>query len=180
MTPGNAAVFAADLEPYSNIDEIVDIEREAGKPTYYLQGLPFEASVLTSGPGGAAAQTLKSVLGSLASLATAFPTINSIEGWAFKNTALAAATYMLAAAAAGLATSPMEGFDACRVRAACRIPSRYGIPLVIATGYPAAVSSDEQMASSPLSPRLSPEKVFRLDTFDQGYDGITQPEAELR
>ena len=54
----------------------------------------------------------------------------------YKQTSFAADHYMLAATSLGLGTSAMEGFDERRVRAALDIPSRYSIPVVIATGYP--------------------------------------------
>lgn len=40
--------------------------------------------------------------------------VGSAEAWSFKNTALAAQTFILSCAAHGLATAPMEGFDARR------------------------------------------------------------------
>lgn len=43
-----------------------------------------------------------------------FGKVGSAEAWSFKNTALAAQTYILACTAHGLATGPMEGFDARR------------------------------------------------------------------
>jgi nitroreductase len=44
-------------------------------------------------------------------------------------------TYMLAAAAHGLDTAPMEGFDADAVHKALGLPERYSVPLIVATGY---------------------------------------------
>jgi nitroreductase len=58
-----------------------------------------------------------------------------VRAWAYKNTAFAAQTYMLSAAALGLRACPMEGFESSKVATALKIPERYGIPLVIATGY---------------------------------------------
>ena len=40
--------------------------------------------------------------------------VGSAEAWSFKNTALAAQTFILSCTAHGLATAPMEGFDARR------------------------------------------------------------------
>ena len=48
---------------------------------------------------------------------------------------LAAQTYLLAATAHGLATAPMEGFDAARLRAYLDVPARYALPLVVAARY---------------------------------------------
>jgi hypothetical protein len=44
-------------------------------------------------------------------------------------------TYMHAAAAHGLDTAPMEGFDADAVHKALGLPERYSVPLIVATGY---------------------------------------------
>jgi len=55
--------------------------------------------------------------------------------FAVKNTAFFAMTFMYAAADAGLATHPMDGFDHEGVRAAFAIPDRYWIPLLLAVGY---------------------------------------------
>lgn len=58
-----------------------------------------------------------------------------IKAWAYKNTALAAQTYMLSAAALGLRTCPMEGYESTEIAKVLKIPERYDIPLMIATGY---------------------------------------------
>ena len=57
--------------------------------------------------------------------------------WTGKQVMLVAMTFMLAAEAAGLATSPMEGFDEGRVRRALNIPRSHIIPIAIAVGYAA-------------------------------------------
>lgn len=59
----------------------------------------------------------------------------SVAYRAYKNTSFAAMTYMLAAAAHGLDTAPMEGFDANAVHKALGLPERYSVPLIVATGY---------------------------------------------
>ena len=46
--------------------------------------------------------------------------------------------FMLAATAAGLSTSPMEGFDEQWVRRVLKIPPSHIVPVVIALGYSAA------------------------------------------
>lgn len=55
--------------------------------------------------------------------------------YAVKNTAFFAMTFMYAAADAGYATHPMDGFDHDGVRAAFDIPDRFWIPLLMAVGY---------------------------------------------
>jgi nitroreductase len=134
------AVFAADLQPMREMEALQQLERDAGKPPRYLRNLAFDASVLTTG-GCEPAQHAKSGALGLASALLPMPSVSSAEAWAFKNAMLAAQTYMLAATAHGLGTYPMEGFDGRRVRDACGIPSRYGVPVVIPTGYAAAAGA---------------------------------------
>lgn len=50
-------------------------------------------------------------------------------------TMLAAATFMIAAKAAGIDTNPMEGFDESRVKRLLGIPARMSVPIMIAAGY---------------------------------------------
>ena len=69
----------------------------------------------------------------------AAPNIRSTDStteWAYKNTALAAAAYMYAATAHGLATCPMEGFDERRLCFSLGIDmERYSVPMIVSTGY---------------------------------------------
>jgi hypothetical protein len=97
-------------------------------------------------------------------------------------------SYMRAAAAYGVATHPMEGFDGRAVAEACGIPRRrYSVPLVVATGYeePAGrgrrdggaeaageEDSAEDAATHPRSPRFAPHDVFRSDTFERPLHGV--------
>jgi len=64
------------------------------------------------------------------------PSLSSAETWASKNTMLVAMTYMLACSSRGLATCPMEGFNAGGIRKVLAIPRRYAIPLIVSTGVP--------------------------------------------
>lgn len=171
------AVFAADLQPLSNLGAIVDLEARAGKPTRYLRGLAGDMSMALAGPGGwcglgpsgRAAHGLKAAsLAAASAVLPGLPTISSPEAWAFKGASLAAMTWMYAATAAGLASHPMEGFDAAAVRRACRIPDRYAIPMVVATGYPAADAAERRGATP--SPRLPLGSMFKRDSFTTPID----------
>lgn len=62
------------------------------------------------------------------------PSLSSTETWATKNAMLVAMTYMLACSSRGIATIPMEGINGPGIRRALKIPSRYAVPVVIATG----------------------------------------------
>ena len=55
--------------------------------------------------------------------------------WAERSTALACMTLMLAAQNMGLATCPMEGFDAQCVRREFRVPEEYEILMLVTLGY---------------------------------------------
>lgn len=120
------------------------------------------------------AQNLKKTAATAASLALGdsapVPTINTSEGWAFKNTSIAAGFYLLSCSAFGLATHPMEGFDSRLVCRALNIPwPRYAVPLVVTTGYPypylAESAHQTQQQSARISPRPAFEKMVRLDSF---------------
>jgi nitroreductase len=91
------------------------------------------------------------------------PTLPSVESWSFKSTALAAQTLLLAATAHRLSSTPMEGFDQRRVRAALRIPDRYSVPLVIALGYAKPV---EQGGGANRTARYPVSQVVKRDSFD--------------
>lgn len=189
------AVFAADLQATRSVDDVVAMEARAGKPSQYLRALPLNARVFASdacvAPGGAAGlggpplpgalSLLRGALTSVASHVAPSPTPNSAEGWAFKNASLAAMTFMLGAAAAGLGSSPMEGFDARRVRAALGIPDRFAVPLMVAVGYeaaavvPAAAAGGGGEAAAPRrSLRMPPATVFRRNTFNTPLEGVPE------
>ncbi len=65
--------------------------------------------------------------------------------YARAQTMLAAATFMVAATAAGLATAPMEGFDEYRLKKLLAIPRVMSVPIIIPVGY--AVDGDTAPAS---------------------------------
>ena len=62
------------------------------------------------------------------------------EGWTIKSTTLIAMPIMLAAKNLGLATCPMEGFDASLVRKEFKVPESYEIVMLISLGYGTAVN----------------------------------------
>lgn len=156
------AVFVADLEPTKRIPKIVALERDSGaREPGYLATLPVVSSFLLG--EGAAATLFKRVATDVMSPLQPMPSVESVSTWSTKNAGIMAQTYVLAAASHGLATCMMEGFDARRVREVLRIPDRYTVPLMVATGY----EYEDQDAVSPTkrSPRLDPQDVFFLDTF---------------
>lgn len=56
--------------------------------------------------------------------------------WATRSTMLAAGTLMLAAESLGVASAPMEGFDAAKVKEAFGVPDDHTICCLIALGFP--------------------------------------------
>jgi len=100
------------------------------------------------------------------------PDIESVECWSYKNTALAAQTYMLAATSHGLATCAMEGYDSRKAREVLRIPDRYGLPLMVATGYDIDIdkndnelTEEEKKQRSRSTPRLGIDEIVFVDSF---------------
>ena len=88
----------------------------------------------------------------------------SARTWSFKNTTIAAQTYMLAARAFGLDTCPMEGFDERKLREVLKFNERYAVPLVVATGY----ASDPEPAIQ--SARLPFRDMVYEGTFGNPYE----------
>lgn len=74
-------------------------------------------------------------------------------------TMFAAATFMIAAQAAGLATSPMEGFDEVRLKKLLAVPRRFTIPIIIPVGF--ALEQDQEQTSV----RLPLERKVSLDLY---------------
>lgn len=169
------AVFCADLELEQRIHRIVQLQRQhnnAHSNTIggdgYLASLPLLASVLHGSREGSVATSLKRALSDLVSNAAgaSSPDIESVECWSYKNTALAAQTYMLAATSHDLATCAMEGYDSRKARKVLRIPDRYGLPLMVATGYSYSSEEDKQQQQQQrASPRLGVNEVVFGDSF---------------
>lgn len=104
-------VFAADLEPSKGVPRLQELMRAGGAPEGMVNFLPMYLNNF-SGEG-----TDKGL------------------GWSYKQTSIAAATFLYAAAAHGLATCPMEGFDQEAVKKALELPDRYSVPIIISVGY---------------------------------------------
>ena len=129
-------------EPVKLVNDLVDLETNAGTDMGYLRDLSTKIKFLL-GNGGWASSRISILATHLASAISPAPIINSdTAAWSVKNTIFAAQTFILAAAAHGLSTAPMEGFDERRLCYALNIPmKRYTIPMVICTGYSADIKS---------------------------------------
>ena len=70
-------------------------------------------------------------------------------------TMLSAATFMIAAKAAGLETSPIEGFDEDRLKRLLAVPRSMTIPVIVAIGQPLDASSLTPTVRLPLEQKVS-------------------------
>lgn len=120
------------------------------------------------------------------------PSLSNAETWSTKNTMLAAMAYMLGCTSRELATCPMEGFNAGGVRKALKIPRRYSVPIIIATGNPyrrpAEVPTTDTDSSDDLgmshgslasgsknsTPRYPVNEVLFGDTFGNAVNDFTR------
>lgn len=153
------AVFAADLEVAKLLPDLAESMRSAGRDKEAVENALISAGYYAS--SGKVLSFIKGIAARAASPIAPFPSPVAAQEWSVKSTMLAAQTYMLAATAHGLATAPMEGFDATRLQAYLDVPSRYSLPLVVPTGY-AADEEDESLAKTTRYPR---DRVFFEDTF---------------
>lgn len=208
------AVFCADLEPSKRIDRIYQMEREGGmREDGYMAVLRVASSFLTGestttsisgGDGGGNSSThlstfLKRTFTNALSPVQPMPTMEHVESWAYKNAGIMAQTYTMAATVHGLSTCMMEGFDARRAKEILRIPDRYGIPLMVATGYdygaPPVIHvnldagvddvDDQLECDSELgamqqqrTPRLDMKELFFEDTFGHQLDFLLDKSSE--
>lgn len=81
--------------------------------------------------------------------------------WATRSTMLAAATLMLAAESLGIASAPMEGFDAQKVKEAFGIPDDHTVCCLVALGFAAV--------AKPFPGRLSLAEVCYEEHFGQPW-----------
>jgi nitroreductase len=158
------AVFLSDLEAGKRIQRIHELETDWGKrPPAYMAMMPLTTSYLLG--EGHAATLLKQLAGSILSETKPMPQQEPIQSWCYKNTSLMAQSYVLAAESHDLGTSMMEGMDTRRLKKILRIPDRYAIPMVVATGYDYENETDD----STLTPRLPLEELVFQDSFGVPY-----------
>ncbi len=93
-------------------------------------------------------------------------TADEVKQYARAQTMIAASTFMIAASGAGLATSPIEGFDERRLKKLLAIPSHYSVPVIVSLGYPLETESQSDSYRVPLLEKLSvdifPNKLSRI------------------
>ena len=156
------AVFLADLQPtQGRVDRILDLEANGVRHPGYRAILPRTASFLLG--EGHLATWLKQISTTLLSHPeNPTPGIDPVQAWAYKNTALMVQSYVLAATSHQLATAIMEGYDPRRYKEILRIPDRYDIPMVVATGYE---YQDDKDSTTVPTPRLPLNEVVFDDAF---------------
>mmetsp|Transcript_7249 Transcript_7249/g.9453 ORF Transcript_7249/g.9453 Transcript_7249/m.9453 type:complete len:266 (+) Transcript_7249:54-851(+) len=172
------AVFLADLEAGKRIKRIYQLEQDAGgRHPNYMASMPIASSFLLG--EGHAATFAKNLTTEIMSKIKPMPQIESSREWSYKNTSLATQSYMLAATSHDLATTPMEGFDPRRAMEVLRIPDRYAIPMMVATGY----DYDE---GKNFTPRLGLNESVFGDTFgaplvlDSTTEDVSQTDENLQ
>lgn len=156
------AVFLSDLEPTKRINRIYHLEKCYRNPNYRAS-FPLSASFLIG--EGHAATFIKGIATDLMSSISAMPQIESVQAWSYKNTSLLAQTYVYAAESHDLATAMMEGYDQRRVKEILRVPDRYAIPLMVATGY----EYQDEGEGQPATPRLDINETVFSDVFGDPY-----------
>jgi nitroreductase len=168
------AVFLSDLQVHKRLERIMQLERESGcRDANYLSTLPLTVTFLMG--EGHLATMMKQCATDTLSAIQPMPNIENIESWSFKNTCLMAQTFLFAAHSHGLATCMMEGFDARRVKQILRVPDRYGVPLMVATGYE---YSGDGFVEHKRTPRLNKDEVCFGDTFGEPLDLFTMKEEK--
>jgi nitroreductase len=141
------AIFLADREVVKTFGDFSSLisQNSKGKPpkglfkmklliAMFSSGFPFPKVI--SGPISWAMRFGMRVVSWITRGWYPVPTLTSSEAWSQKNTMLVAMTYLLACSSRQVATCPMEGYLSWGIRKALKIPRRYTIPLIVATGTP--------------------------------------------
>jgi nitroreductase len=119
---------------------VLQHEEEAGAmhPKYKATLEKFVPLAFHTGPAGLG-WLWKATLPPVRRLAAATPELPAIHRryWLAKQVSLSAMLFMLAAAAAGLGTCPMEGFDEGRVKRLLQIPKHLVVVMVVPVGFSA-------------------------------------------
>ncbi len=130
-------ISCTHTDPTSLTSNLIVLERSHGASPEYLLSLPMKISLVLQ-QRGVLAKKLKQLATHFLSPLRPTPVIaNDAIAWAEKNTAFAAQTLLLAAAANDLCAVPMEGFDERRLSTYLSLSTHlFSIPFVVAVGYP--------------------------------------------
>jgi nitroreductase len=146
-------VFVGDLHVVKHhFDRVLTMDLEAGAANEAYEALlrKFVPLAFSTGPMGIG-WLLKAGLAPLMRWFVPIPGMPAVyrRYWLAKQIGLSAMNFMLAAAAGGLATCPMEGFDTRRVRRVLGLPRDMEPMLVVPVGY--AAKADLTKTRLPLS-----------------------------
>jgi nitroreductase len=187
------AVFCADLQPSKRIHRIHDLERTHNiREKGYMSVLRVASTFLTGekriNTNFNLATMAKQTFANALSPSRPMPTMEDVGMWSYKNAGIMAQLYTLSATAHGLSTCMMEGYDTRRVMDILRIPrDRYGVPIMIATGYEYGINNMESVVHANnlkiltedyedeenqrcKAPRLEMNELFFGETFGQPLD----------
>jgi nitroreductase len=133
-------VFVSDLHPHrGRLDAILARDLEAGAidPKYAEFSRRVVRLTFEGGPLGVWGLVKAGVLAAarlVRPMLTPMLTGCQRREWALRQAAMAGQTFLISAAARGLDTCPMEGFDPWRVRRVLGVPRRYLVALVVTVG----------------------------------------------
>jgi len=164
----SVAVFLSDLEPTKRVNRIHQLEKDHRHPNYRAS-FPLSTSFLIG--EGHAANIIKGIATEFLSAVHPMPEVEPVQAWSYKNTSLLAQTFVYAAESHNLATAMMEGFDPRRTRDFLRIPDRYAIPLMVATGF--EYNEEQDLNKSQETPRLDVSEIVFSDTFGEVWAPTT-------
>jgi len=171
-------VLLADLEAMRDIDHVVEREEQAGRSKEYLERLPAQAAYFAGGALGKVGDFVRLGANAVIScVSTApFPSAQVADAWANKQAGIAAGVLLVGAAARGIASCPMEGFDADRVRQAIGAEDRWQVSLVVSLGYApgssSGVSTREDAAGR--APRRPVHETVSEDTLHRPWPGADE------
>jgi nitroreductase len=134
-------LFLGDRQVHvSHFRAMLSHEEEAGAmhPKHKASLEKFVPLAFHTGPAGLG-WLWKATLPAVRRLAAPTPELPAVHRryWLAKQVSLSAMVFMLAAAAAGLGTCPMEGFDEGRAKRLLRIPSHLVLVMVVPVGFSA-------------------------------------------
>ena len=91
--------------------------------------------------------------------------------WTTRSSALAAMTLMYAAWEQGVASCPMEGFDADALVETFDVPDGYEPVMLVTLGYPADGAADIE---NPRKGRRPVEEILHYESFDRGDETVLE------
>ena len=169
------AVFLTDLEPTRRIERVHQLEQDY-RDANYLATLPMVPSFLIG--EGHAATLLKTISTNFLSNVQAMPTVEPVQAWGYKNTALVAQSFVYAAQSHALATCMMEGYDGRKLKDLLHIPDRYAIPLMVAVGYDYEEGFINMDTVEYATPRLPIEEIVFEESFGSPWRVQEEDEEE--